>query len=401
VPATPPEPPPPTPLPTRVVLLGATGSIGRQALDVISRYPDEFELVGAVAGRRAERLGEAVAPFGRVPQVVVDPTGPVPPGVASGPEAAAALCGSPAVDVVLIGGGGAAALEPTLAACRAGHTVALATKEVLVMAGEVVVAAARAAGARLVPVDSEHSAIWQCLRGEDPTQVARLVLTASGGAFRHRTVAELDGVSPADALRHPTWRMGPKITVDCATLMNKGLEVIEAHFLFDVPYPRIHVVVHPESTVHSAVEFVDGLTVAQLGHADMRGPIALALTGGRRLPGVVERLELASTPALHFEEVDPVRFPALALARRAGERGGAHPAVLNAANEVAVAAFLDGRLPFTGIVPLVAVAVEGFEPPPTVSLETILAADRWARQVTVAALPADLAAPAAAARAWG
>ncbi len=380
---------------TRVVLLGATGSIGRQALDVIARYPAEFELVGAIAGRRTDALLEAVRPFGPVPLVVVDPEGPPPDRVGTGLDAASALCGGPGVDAVLVGGGAAAALEPTLAACRAGALVALATKEVLVMAGEVVTAAARAGGARLVPVDSEHSAIWQCLRGEDPATVARLLLTASGGAFLRRPVASLTAVSAADAVRHPTWRMGPKITVDCATLMNKGLEVIEAHFLFEIPYPRIAVVVHPESTVHSAVEFVDGLTVGQLGPADMRGPIALALTGGRRLPGVVAPLELAEAGALHFEPVDPLRFPALTLARAAGERGGAHPAVLNAANEAAVAAFLGGRLPFTGIVPTVAAVLADFEPPSRPTVAAIWAADRWARGRVAAAVRGDGAAAGA------
>ncbi len=374
-------------MPTRVVLLGATGSIGRQALDVIRRYPGEFELVGAIAGRRVDALREATAPFGPVPMVVVDPDGPTPYGVAVGPAAAAALCAQDGADCVLVGGGGAAALGPTLAACRAGRSVALATKEVLVMAGEVVVAAALAGGAELVPVDSEHSAIWQCLRGEDPLTVRRLILTASGGAFLRRGLEALQGVTAAEALQHPTWQMGPKITVDCATLMNKGLEVIEAHFLFAVPYPQIHVVVHPESAVHSAVEFVDGTTVAQLGHADMRAPIALALAGGRRLPQVVAPLELGAVGQLHFEAVDPVRFPALALARRAGERGGAHPAVLNAANEMAVAAFLSDRLPFTEIVTVVASVVDAFEPPASVSLETIVAADRWAREAVRARLP--------------
>jgi len=393
--ATPASRSPPILVPTRVVLLGATGSIGRQALDVIQRYPQEFELAGAVAGSRAGALVAAAAGFGPVPLVVVHPDGPLPPGVSVGVEAARRLCGAPGVDVVLVGGGAAAALEPTLAACRAGIRVALATKEVLVMAGEVVTQAARAGGARLVPVDSEHSAIWQCLRGEEPASVARLVLTASGGAFRTWPRAALEQVTAQDAVRHPTWRMGPKITVDCATMMNKGLEVIEAHFLFDVPYPRIDVVVHPESQVHSAVEFVDGLMLAQLGPADMRGPIALALTGGRRLPQVVPPLALAACPPLHFEPVDPERFPALGIARRAGERGGAHPAVLNAANEAAVAAFLAGRLGFTAIVPMVEGVLARFEPPARTSLDTILAADRWARQAVRAQLPAGRAVAAA------
>ncbi len=372
---------------TRIVCLGATGSIGGQALEVIARFPEHFTLVGAVAGHRTDALLAALRPFPQARAVVVDPTGPVPPTVAVGTDAACELVAAADVDCVLVGGGAAAALEPTLAACAAGHRIALAAKEVLVMAGELVVAAAARAGARLVPVDSEHSAIWQCLRGEDPATVRRLILTASGGPFLTRPLEGLATVTREEALAHPQWRMGPKITVDSATLMNKGLEVIEAHFLFGVPYPAIEVAVHPQSVVHSAVEFVDGLTMAQIGIADMRGPIALALGDGLRLPGVVSPVRLTSVPTLHFEPVDPARFPALQLARQAGLQGGAVPAVLSAANEAAVQAFLEERLPFTGIVPLVAEAVAAFRPPETVSLETIRAADHWARQFVSGGLP--------------
>jgi 1-deoxy-D-xylulose-5-phosphate reductoisomerase len=281
--------------------------------------------------------------------------------------------------VVLVGGGGAGALLPTLAACEAGRLVAIAAKEVLVMAGELVTQTARQHGARIVPVDSEHSAIWQCLRGERSESVRRLILTASGGALRSTPLSELDSVTPAQALAHPNWRMGPKVTIDTATMINKGLEVIEAHFLFDIPYERIDVLIHPQSAIHSAVEFCDGTMIAQLGVADMRAPIALAMGDGRRLPGVVEPLHLEQVGRLDFEAVDPARFPALAVVREAALRGGAAPAVMNAANEVAVAAFLEGQIAFTEIARLVAEVTESFQLPDQVGLEQLRVADGWAR----------------------
>ncbi len=367
-------------MPTRVALIGATGSIGRQALDVIGRYPEQFTLVGAVVGRRVEPLLAALAPFPAARAVVVEPATPVAPPVRVGVKAACELASDPDVDVVLIGGGGAGALLPTLAACRAGHLIALATKEVLVMAGELVTKTASEHGARIVPVDSEHSALWQCLRGEDPETVARLVLTASGGALRDLPLAALAQVTPEQALRHPNWDMGPKVTVDTATMVNKGLEVIEAHFLFGIPYERIEVVLQPQSTIHSAVEFCDGAVIAQLGLPDMRLPIALALSGGTRLPGVVGSLELADLGALEFRPLDPERYPALGVVRRAALRGGATPAVLNAANEVAVAAFLEGQIAFLEIAELLEEVTEAFSPVESPDLEQLLAADGWARR---------------------
>ncbi|MGH7612395.1 MAG: 1-deoxy-D-xylulose-5-phosphate reductoisomerase [Candidatus Dormibacteria bacterium] len=367
-------------MPTRVALIGATGSIGRQALDVIGRYPEQFTLVGAVVGRRVEPLLAALAPFPAARAVVVEPATPVAPPVRVGVKAACELASDPDVDVVLIGGGGAGALLPTLAACRAGHLIALATKEVLVMAGELVTKTASEHGARIVPVDSEHSALWQCLRGEDPETVARLVLTASGGALRDLPLAALAQVTPEQALRHPNWDMGPKVTVDTATMVNKGLEVIEAHFLFGIPYERIEVVLQPQSTIHSAVEFCDGAVIAQLGLPDMRLPIALALSGGTRLPGVVGSLELADLGALEFRPLDPERYPALGVVRRAALRGGATPAVLNAANEVAVAAFLEGQISFLEIAELLEEVTRAFSPVESPDLEQLLAADGWARR---------------------
>jgi 1-deoxy-D-xylulose-5-phosphate reductoisomerase len=367
-------------MPTRVVVIGATGSIGAQALDVIGRFPQQFELAGAVAGSRVAALQEALVPFPAAQAALINPNAPVPEGFSTGIEAACQMASSQDVDVVLVGGGGAGALLPTLAACRAGRLVALATKEVLVMAGELVTETARASGARIVPVDSEHSAIWQCLRGEQPESVQRLILTASGGALRSMPLGELTEVRPDQALAHPNWRMGPKVTIDTATMINKGLEVIEAHFLFDIPYDRIDVLIHPQSAIHSAVEFCDGTMIAQLGVADMRAPIALALSDGVRLTGVVTPLQLAEVRRLDFEAVDPARYPALQVVRDAGVRGGAAPAVMNAANEVAVAAFLEGKLQFMEIATVVDRVTSSFEQPPSLGLEQLLAADRWARE---------------------
>jgi 1-deoxy-D-xylulose-5-phosphate reductoisomerase len=307
--------------------------------------------------------------------------------MAVGAEAACELASLPSADVVLIGGGGASALLPTLAACEAGHLVAVATKEVLVMAGELVTQTARANGARIIPVDSEHSAIWQCLRGEDQGSVARLILTASGGPFRSTPLPQMAAATPEQALAHPNWRMGPKVTIDSATMMNKGLEVIEAHFLFDIPYPKIEVVIQPQSAIHSAVEFWDGTTMAQLGVPDMRAPIALAMSAGRRLPGVVPSLNLAQVGRLDFEVADLDRFPALRIAREAGMRGGALPAAMNAANEVAVAAFLAGEIRFGDIAELVESVVRDFVAPARLDLAAILDADTWARRRAQEDLP--------------
>ncbi|HZB97898.1 MAG TPA: 1-deoxy-D-xylulose-5-phosphate reductoisomerase [Candidatus Sulfotelmatobacter sp.] len=364
----------------RVVLLGATGSIGRQACDVIARFPERFQLVGAVAGRDVAALADVVARFEVPHSALVQPTPgtALPTGCGVGLEAACEVAAQPA-DVVCVAITGAAALRPTLAALEAGSDIAITTKEVLVMAGELVRATARRTGARLFPVDSEHSALWQCLRGEAPEAVSRLVLTASGGPFRDRDLLTFGAITPAEALRHPNWNMGPKVTVDSATMMNKGLEVIEAHFLFDIPYSRIAVVIHPESIVHSVVEFRDGATMAQLGIPDMRVPIALALSGGERLPGVCPPVDVTQK-SLHFRAVDHERFPAVQVARQAGESGGVAPCALNAANEVAVAAFLEERCRFDQIVPLVETAVRSVTPRRGLTLTDILETDQWARE---------------------
>jgi 1-deoxy-D-xylulose-5-phosphate reductoisomerase len=375
------EPTKPARPPRRVVLLGATGSIGRQAVDVVTRFPDRFRIVGAVAGHDVaglRALAERLA-IRRLAVVAPPPGERVPAGWGTGMEAACEIAALPA-DVVCVAITGAAALRPTLAALDAGTAVATATKEVLVMAGEVVRERSRRSGARILPIDSEHSALWQCLRGEDPASVSRLILTASGGPFRERDPATFAAITPEEALRHPTWNMGPKVTVDSATMMNKGLEVIEAHFLFDVEYPRIDVLVHPGSVIHSMVEFQDGATKAQLGVPDMRLPIALALADGERLPGIAPAADLPAVSPLLLLPLDPRRFPAVGLARRAGERGGVAPAVLNAANEVCVDAFLHGACRFDQITDLVGEAVEAAAAVEGPSLDDVLAADAWARR---------------------
>ncbi|MGH7777123.1 MAG: 1-deoxy-D-xylulose-5-phosphate reductoisomerase [Candidatus Dormibacterales bacterium] len=347
---------------TRVAVLGATGSIGRQALDVIDRNPGRFEVFGLASGSR---------PPDREARYVVR---------APDPDAEARLeemVTHPECDLVLVAISGARALRPTLAALKARKTVALATKEVLVMAGAQVMELARPDLLR--PVDSEHSAIWQCLRGESTDSVARLILTASGGPLWRRPDADWEKVSVQEALAHPRWEMGPKVTVDSATLMNKGLEVIEAHHLFGVSLDRIDVVVHPQSAVHSMVEFVDGSLKAQIGVPDMRLPIAVALAYPDRLPGVVPGEDMAALGRLDFEPLDPTRFRSVDLARRAAQAGATFPAVLNAANEEAVRAFLEHRCAFAAILRLVESALAAHDPPRQAGLEEVLAADAWAR----------------------
>jgi len=351
----------------RVLILGSTGSIGTQALDVIRANPDRFEVVGLAAGRNAALLAEQASAFA-VPASAT----------ALGAEDAVRLVRDVEADVVLNGITGAVGLAPTLAALETGARLALANKESLIVGGELVLAAA--SPGQLVPVDSEHSAIAQALRAGAPAEVARLVLTASGGPFRGRPRGSLADVTPAEALAHPTWDMGRVVTTNSATLVNKGLEVIEAHLLFGVPYERIEVVVHPQSIVHSMVEFVDGSTIAQASPPDMRLPIALGLGWPDRVPGVGVPLDWTRASAWTFEPLDAVAFPAVALAKRVGEAGRTYPAVFNAANEVAVDAFHDGRIPFPAIVDLIERVVDAHAPDPAEpSLTGVLEADSWAR----------------------
>jgi 1-deoxy-D-xylulose-5-phosphate reductoisomerase len=364
-----------------VAVLGSTGSIGTHTLDVIAAFPERFRVVALAAGRNLAVLDEQVRRF-RPAYVCADlPSGELPawPGVTILPMAE--LAAHPDVRVVVGGTAGTEALEPLIGALAAGKTVALANKEILVMAGRVVTDAARRGGGALHPVDSEHSALWQCLWGEQPESVARLILTASGGAFRDLPVDELAGVTPERALHHPTWKMGKKITVDSATLMNKGLETIEARWLFDVPLERVDVLMHRESIVHSLVEFTDGSVKAQLGEPDMRLPILCALSYPERLPSpATPRLDLARLGALHFGPVDLDRYPMLALAMHAGRQGQTYPAVLVGAGEVTVQRFLAGQISFLQMAAVVEDALTAHTPTADDDLGAVLAAADWGRR---------------------
>ncbi|MCB8956255.1 MAG: 1-deoxy-D-xylulose-5-phosphate reductoisomerase [Nocardioides sp.] len=351
-----------------VVILGSTGSIGTQALDLVRANPDRFRVVAITAGGSNPALFE---------QQVAELSAAYP-GLWSGlgedasVEAAGLEC-----DVVLNGITGAVGLRPTLAALDAGNTLALANKESLIMGGPLVLD--RAKPGQIVPVDSEHSALAQCLRGGSPEEVRRLVLTASGGPFRGRTRQELADVTPEQALAHPTWDMGPVITINSATLVNKGLEVIEAHLLFGIPFDRIEVVVHPTSVVHSMVEFVDGSTLVQASPPTMLIPIALGLAWPDRVHGAAPPVDWTRPETWEFFPLDDEAFPAVALARAAGERGGTAPAVYNAANEECVEAFRSGQLAFTGIVDVVQAVLSRHDVPSEVTIEAVLDADSWAR----------------------
>ncbi|MFJ2505793.1 1-deoxy-D-xylulose-5-phosphate reductoisomerase [Microbacterium sp. NPDC087592] len=348
----------------RIIVLGSTGSIGTQALDVIRANPRRFELVGLAAGSNAEMLGEQAAQF------QVEDT-------ALGADEAEQLVRDVEADVVLNAITGSIGLGSTLAALKAGRTLALANKESLIVGGDLVLAAA--APGQIVPVDSEHSALAQALLAGTHAEVRRLVVTASGGPFRGRTRAELSDVTPAEALAHPTWDMGRMVTTNSATLVNKGLEVIEAHLLFDVAYDDIEVVVHPQSIVHSMVEFIDGSTIAQASPPDMRLPISLGLDWPHRVGGVGRPLDWTTASSWTFEPLDGEAFPSVALAKAVGRAGGTFPAVYNAANEQAVNAFHEGRLSFLGIVDTIARVLDAHDAPDVLTVETLAAAEAWAR----------------------
>lgn len=350
--------------PINVAVLGATGSVGQQTLDVIDRNPSRLRLFGLTEGRRSTKRSAEHLIQGQAGDRDFD-------------ARVVAMVTDPRCDLVVVAIPGARALAPTMAALGAGKDVALATKEVLVMAGALVMKAAGERGIR--PVDSEHSAIWQCLWGERRENVRRLIVTASGGPFWAHPDVDLDQVTVEQALNHPRWSMGPKVTIDSATLMNKGLEVIEAHHLFGVPLERIAVCIHPQSVVHSMVEFVDGSLKAQLGHPDMRLPIAVALGYPERLPDAVPQTSLEELSGLEFHALDEQRFPSVRLAREAADAGAGHPAVLNAANEEAVNAFLAGLTPFSSIIRTVDRALAAF-PGGGETLPELLEADRWARE---------------------
>lgn len=370
----------------KVAVLGSTGSIGRQALEVAAALPQEIQITALAAGSNVELLAEQVRRF-RPPLVAVaakerwrelkELLAGEKVTILAGEEGVTAVAEAEG-DLVLAAIVGIAGLKPALAAIRRGKDVALANKEALVTAGHLVQAETRRRGVKIIPVDSEHSAVFQALQAGRPAEIKRLLLTASGGPFRTWPKGALQHVTAKEALQHPNWRMGAKITVDSATLMNKGLEVIEARWLFDVELEKIEVLVHPESIVHSLVEFVDGAVVAQLGLPDMRLPIQYALTYPRRLPAPWPRLDLIGR-TLTFAAPDTERFPCLALARAAAEKGGTYPTVLNGANEVAVEEFLKGRLSFLGIPALVEKVLTGHTPVPEPDLEAVLAADAWAR----------------------
>jgi 1-deoxy-D-xylulose-5-phosphate reductoisomerase len=373
----------------RVAILGSTGSIGVQALDLAARLEDRFEIVALAAGSNADLLARQIRAHRPKLAAIADPSrrdalmsaaAETGCAVIPGEEGLRAVAEHPDADVVLAAIVGAAGLRPTWQALKAGRTVALANKESLVMAGALMRDTAAASGATLLPVDSEHSAVHQCLRGEQAGQVERILLTASGGPFRTRSLASLAQATPQEALRHPVWEMGRKISIDSATLMNKGLEVVEAHWLFDQPLDRIDVLIHPQGIVHSMVEMADGAMLAQLGTADMRGPIQYALGYPERVQGPVARLDPVAAGPLEFFPVEPERYPCLGLARAALRAGGSAPAALNAANEIAVDAFLNRRLPFPGIARLVQEVLERHRPAPVRGLEEVVECDRAARR---------------------
>jgi 1-deoxy-D-xylulose-5-phosphate reductoisomerase len=372
---------------TGVAVLGSTGSIGVQALEVVQASGSRFRVVALAARRSADRLAVQAREFRPARVALVEPAEAavlardLPPGcrLEVGPEAVAELGAAEGAEVVLNGVTGSVGLAPTLYALRAGRRLALANKESLIVGGELVTRLARPG--QIVPVDSEHSGLAQCLRAGRAEEVARLVVTASGGPFRGATPADLATVTPEDALAHPTWAMGPVITVNSATLMNKGLEVIEAHLLFGLPFERIEVVVHPQSVVHALVEFADGSTIAQLSMPDMRLPIGLALGWPERSEVPVGRLNWTRALTLEFAPVDRATFPLLDLAVAAGRAGGTAPAVLNAANEEAVGAFLARRLPFPGIAEVVTRVLAAHTQPAELNLAVVLAAEQWSRDL--------------------
>ncbi len=375
----------------QLAILGSTGSIGTQTLAVMDEYPADLKLFALAAGHNLTRLQAQIDRYH--PQVV---------GVADaeaarelsrqnprleivwGEAGLTQIAAHRAVDTAVVAITGIAGLAPAIAAAQTGKRLAIATKEALVAAGELVTAAAAASGAMILPVDSEHNAIFQCLQGVAPAAVERIILTASGGPFRGWQAEDLAGITPAQAVRHPNWAMGRKISVDSATLVNKGLEVMEARWLFGLPLERIDVVVHPESIVHSLVELVDGSVLAQLGHPDMRLPIQYALTYPERKANKLRRLNLSEIGKLTFAAPDLDTFPGLKYAYQAGQAGGTLPAVYNAANEAAVEFFLAGRLSFPGISRAILETIEQHQRTPNPSLEAILAADRWARQCVAA-----------------
>jgi 1-deoxy-D-xylulose-5-phosphate reductoisomerase len=371
-----------------LTILGSTGSIGVSTLEIVEAYPDRYRIIALTGGNNLIRLEEQIRRFRPMVVAVVNSEdarslkrslGSQTPEILSGVEGLIACASHPDAHMVLSAIVGAAGLVPTLAAIESGKDVGLANKETLVAAGSLVMEAVRRKGVRLFPVDSEHSAIFQSLQGHRKNDVKRLILTASGGPFRKKSLAELRRVTPGEALAHPNWSMGRKITIDSATMMNKGLEVVEAHWLFDLPPERIDVHIHPQSIVHSMVEYVDGAVIAQLGIPDMKTPIAYALSHPERLPLPLPPLDLCSLGLLTFEAPDFDRFPCLPLAYQALRAGGSAPAVLNAANEVAVEAFLRGEIGFLDIPAVIRATLDENPCEPFRHIDEVLRADRWGR----------------------
>ena len=381
----------------KIAILGATGSIGKSTLDLVERHPERFEAVSVTAASNADALAQIARRTGARLAVIADESrleelqkllvGTDCRAAAGGPALIEAASGD--ADLVIAAIVGCAGLAPTMAAVEAGRTIALANKEALVTAGELMIDAGRRSGATLLPVDSEHNAIFQCLAGNRSEDVAKIILTASGGPFRSASAEAIGAATPEQAIAHPNWSMGAKISVDSATLMNKGLELIEAHYLFGLPSSCIDVVIHPQSVIHSMVEFVDGSVLAQLGSPDMRVPIAYALAWPERIETPAQRLDLATIARLDFELPDLERFPALRLAREALESGGSAPIVLNAANEVAVASFLAGQIRFTEIVRIVEEMLSQNDHKPPASIDDVLRIDRMTRASVDATMKAS------------
>ncbi|MGC4106336.1 MAG: 1-deoxy-D-xylulose-5-phosphate reductoisomerase [Thermomicrobiales bacterium] len=366
--------------PIRLALLGSTGSIGTQTLDVVDHHPGQFEIVALAAGSRHEALAEQVRRYRPVLVVAENASTIASMPCLPSPEGLLEAATHPDVDIVVVATSGHAAIPAVMAAIEAGKTIAIANKETLVCAGELIMPLARQHGVEIRTVDSEHSAIWQSLGAHEAREADRLLLTASGGPFRTTPLSELADATVKQALAHPNFAMGGKLTIDSATMMNKGLEVIEARWLFDVPFEKIEVVIHPQQIIHSMVEFADGAVIAQLGTPDMRLPIQYALTYPDHLSSPGTRLDFTKLAALTFETPDLAKFPSLRIAREAGVAGDTFPTVLSAADEIAVDAFMHGKLTFLGIPRLVETVLAQHDPRPVRDLQTVLDADRWARE---------------------
>ncbi len=371
----------------RIALLGSTGSIGTNTLEVVSRHPDRFKVTALAAGNNVQALESQIKAFRPQVAAVYDEAAAeilrqknLPVEILSGEQGMVEVATLGDVDMVVSAIVGSAGLLPTHGAIKAGKDIALANKESLVMAGNIIMSEAAKRGVSIIPVDSEHSAVFQCLEGRKMEQVEKVVLTASGGAFRKKDISELETVTPAEALNHPNWDMGRKITIDSATLMNKGLEVIEAYWLFNVPLEKIEVILHPQSIIHSMVKFIDGSMIAQMSVPDMKGPISYALSYPDRLGDILPALDLAGIKKLTFEEPDRIKYPSLDLTYSALESGGTMPCVLNASNEVAVDAFLNEKISFTGIFRVVSGTMERHNVLKGDTIEEVTGASEWAKQ---------------------